>query len=602
MTDVAQHLPPGFNFSGRYLVVRCIGAGGMGTVYECVHSETHGRCALKVMAPRLVNRDDSRKRFLLEARVTAKIASDHIVRVFDAGVDEGTGMPFIVMELLEGEDLDALLGRVGRLVPTAVLTLLRQAALALDRTHAAGVVHRDLKPHNLFVSRRDDGSPSVKILDFGIAKLIDDTGGSQKTRSAGTPVYMPPEQVRGEGDIGAAADAYALAHIAYTMLVGRPYWETEAVELGLGPFIERVFAGPSEPPSARAARAGVTLPSAFDAWFVRAASPSKHARILPVSEEVDALAQVFGVSLANMPSASFPPAPSVRVPPSAPENAQPGTLAAEPVSPATALPFSSERGTAGVTPPAATTAAVVSAGERPADRAGVRPQWLFAGALVVLASVAAGSFLTFQLVSSERKEQRASPDDEEDDDRRSKKRRERTEREPPPCAWERCENVKIDKKKPVEALDHLAAATKLARAMERDAELVMMSVGETVEGKVLPDASFAVVYIFRYPKPAGKPDEWSGLQVILNYEQMLGRRESHVGMEAVLPPRCSTQQALAAAFASGLSPKERTSAVFALYPGASSPHWMLSQSGDPPKIHYVHGVTCQTFSPFRDRP
>src|SRR5690606_27868210 len=220
--------------NGRYFVTRCIGAGGMGAVYEAVHGETHGKVALKVMLPRLVHRPDARQRFLQEARVTAKVVSNHIVQVFDAGVDDATGMPFIVMELLVGQDLDAMLARAGRLPPHVVITLLRQAALALDKTHAAGVVHRDLKPHNLFVSQRDDGSPAVKILDSGIAELIDTSGAGDRTRSAGTPLYLPPEQMRGEGDIDAAADVYALAHIAYTALVGRPYWETEATELGLG--------------------------------------------------------------------------------------------------------------------------------------------------------------------------------------------------------------------------------------------------------------------------------------------------------------------------------------------------------------------------------
>src|SRR5262245_48229130 len=182
-------------FHGRYQIVRCLAAGGMGAVYECVHLTTQKRRALKVMLPQVLAASGMRERFELEARVTARIESEHIVETFDAGVDEATGAPFLVMELLRGKDLANLLEQHGPFTSQEVVVLLSQAAIALDKTHAAGIVHRDLKPENLFLTSRDDGSPRLKILDFGIAKVVvDGTKTAQRTAVIGTPLYMAPEQ------------------------------------------------------------------------------------------------------------------------------------------------------------------------------------------------------------------------------------------------------------------------------------------------------------------------------------------------------------------------------------------------------------------------
>src|SRR5205085_11209251 len=133
-------------------------------------------------------------------------------------IDDASGAPFLVMELLAGEELGAIAKR-GPMPPAEVVSYLTQAALALDKTHAAGIVHRDLKPANLFVARRDDGSPCVKILDFGIAKVVAKTPPTgQTTQVVGTPLYMAPEQIWSARTIGPRADLYALAHIAYALL------------------------------------------------------------------------------------------------------------------------------------------------------------------------------------------------------------------------------------------------------------------------------------------------------------------------------------------------------------------------------------------------
>ena len=284
-------LPPDTVFRGRYRVVRAIKAGGMGAVYEVVDETTNARRALKVMLPSLVADADLRARFALEAKITGDIESDHIVRVFDAGVDETSKTPFLVMDLLRGEDLSTLLKSRGPLPADDVLVYLSQAARALDKTHAAGIVHRDLKPENLFLTRRDDGSPCIKILDFGIAKVVAQSGLTHGTQALGTPLYMAPEQVKGGATLGPAVDLYAIGHIAYALLAGEAYWEEEKrSNESLYPLLMAVVAGATEPPLARAARRrGVELPSGFDAWFTKAAAPRPEDRFEGASAAVAAL-------------------------------------------------------------------------------------------------------------------------------------------------------------------------------------------------------------------------------------------------------------------------------------------------------------------------
>jgi serine/threonine-protein kinase len=284
-------LQPEALFRGRYRVVRSIKTGGMGAVHEVLDETTNSRRALKIMLPALVENADLRARFALEARITGDLESDHLVRVTDAGVDEATGTPFIVMELLRGEDLGALVRRAGPLPHAEVLTYLEQAARALDRTHAAGIVHRDLKPENLFLTTRDDGAPCLKILDFGIAKVMARSHQSQGTQALGTPLYMAPEQIRGKGDIGPAADVYALGHIAYALLAGAPYWDEEKLSSeSLFQLFLSIVDGPKEQAVTRAQRRhAMELPSGFAAWFARATSPRPEARFESASAAVTAL-------------------------------------------------------------------------------------------------------------------------------------------------------------------------------------------------------------------------------------------------------------------------------------------------------------------------
>ncbi len=295
-----EPLAPERVFHDRYRIVRCIEKGGMGAVYEVLDSRTSRRRALKTMLPSIATDPDLRARFELEARVTADIETEHIVETFDAGIDTETATPFLVMELLRGESLEKTLETRGSLPPAEVVLLLGQAAHALDLTHEAGIVHRDLKPANLFLTRRDDRSPRLKILDFGIAKLVAQSTQSIKTtRSVGTPVYMSPEQVRGDGTIDHRADLYSLGHIAYALLTGEPYWETEGRDGQLYSLLMKIAAGAKEPPSSRAAKRGVTLPEAFDAWFVRATAPDPGDRFDAASEMIAGLGTALGVDTSS---------------------------------------------------------------------------------------------------------------------------------------------------------------------------------------------------------------------------------------------------------------------------------------------------------------
>ncbi len=335
-------LPVGTMFHGHYEVLSVIKAGGMGAVYQVLDHRTRRRRALKLMLPSIVADPEMRRRFKLEATVTSDIESEHIVETFDAGVDPGTGAPFLVMELLRGDDLAGLLEKRGRLEPAEVVLLLYQAAHALDRTHAAGVVHRDLKPENLFVTSRDDGSPRLKVLDFGIAKVVAQSSAAKTTRSLGTPLYMAPEQIKGSRGIGPRADVYALGHIAYTLLTGDAYWAPEAGEAdGIFAFFTRVLEGPRVAPTQRAGARSVALPPAFDAWFASATAVDSARRFATAPELVEALSRTLGVPMPTpLSNPSAPTGAAYRATlPSDPRGvAAPGSGRAPQVSPVALAP------------------------------------------------------------------------------------------------------------------------------------------------------------------------------------------------------------------------------------------------------------------------
>jgi serine/threonine protein kinase len=298
-----EPLTPGTLFCDRYEVVRVIDSGGMGIVYEVLDNRTRRRRALKTIQAGLAANPDIRARFDLEATATAGIRSDHLVEVLDSGVDPAAGMPYLVMELLEGDNLGALLKKQGACAPKVVIDCLQQVAWALDKMHDAGIVHRDLKPENLILTLRDDGLPSVKIIDFGIVKVVVQSSAAQTTRNVGTPCYMSPEQIRGDGNIDKRADLYALGHIAFALLTGRAYWEIEpCYQKGPVPLLARILqGGKREHATERARSIGSWLPSSFDDWFDRATAQVPSERHPSARQLVQELADALGLPLGSAP-------------------------------------------------------------------------------------------------------------------------------------------------------------------------------------------------------------------------------------------------------------------------------------------------------------
>jgi serine/threonine-protein kinase len=262
---------------GAYVLGEVIGRGAMGEVYRGTHAESGQVAALKVLHPDVLAQPAHVRRFLREAEIVSTLDSPHVVRVLAIGtsdpsqVDRGE-LPFIAMELLEGHDLAWHLRRKRRLSERRVVELVDQVAHALTAAVKAGVVHRDLKPQNLFLSK----SPGVardervwKVLDFGVSKLTSGAGTLTQGAVIGTPGYMAPEQARGH-DVGPPADVFALAAIAYRALTGRP-----------------AFAGPDMPRIL------------FDVCYRQPTRPSE---LAPLGEDVE---RVLAVGLAKRPEERF---------------------------------------------------------------------------------------------------------------------------------------------------------------------------------------------------------------------------------------------------------------------------------------------------------
>jgi eukaryotic-like serine/threonine-protein kinase len=214
---------------GKYRVDSVVGSGGMGIVLSATHLELGQRVAIKVLtvSDEDERRDEARERFLREGRATAALVSDHVVRVYDVGTLP-SGAPFMVMELLRGQDLARTLVERGRLSIERACDCVSQAAEAIACAHAQGIVHRDLKPSNLFLTQRSDGTPLVKVLDFGISKSTGSeqervTGDLTAERSVlGTPFYMSPEQVRDAKTVDLRTDIWSLGLILHELLTGSP--------------------------------------------------------------------------------------------------------------------------------------------------------------------------------------------------------------------------------------------------------------------------------------------------------------------------------------------------------------------------------------------
>ncbi len=262
MTPPDDPFVPGATF-GRYEIIERIGEGGMASVWKAMHLGLRKPVAIKTLRADLTASDRARERFLREGEAIARIRHAHVVEVHDVGI--AGDIPYLVMEFLEGEDLRAHLVRRGALPLIEVADIVVPICAALALAHEEDVVHRDIKPGNIFLARTRDRGVVPKVLDFGVSRLRDDRTGRIHTGTAvvlGTPRYMAPEQVRGARDVDGRADQYSLGVILYQASTGQvPIDDTAVFEL-----LRRVVSGDFPPPR----RVRPDLPEAFERVVLRA--------------------------------------------------------------------------------------------------------------------------------------------------------------------------------------------------------------------------------------------------------------------------------------------------------------------------------------------
>ncbi len=219
-------------FAGRYRIDSVLGSGGMGVVYAATHLELGIPLALKLINPALVNSAEARARFSLEARAGAALRSPHNLRIYDAGL-LGTEQCFIVMERLEGRNLQELLRARGPLPVEQAVNYLLQACAGLAEAHSIGLVHRDIKPENLFLAEQGGAAPVLKLMDFGVARWR--RAGAREVRltnprsTVGSPCYQAPEQMQNASDVDERADIWALGLVLYELLTGSNPFETDSI-------------------------------------------------------------------------------------------------------------------------------------------------------------------------------------------------------------------------------------------------------------------------------------------------------------------------------------------------------------------------------------
>ena len=273
---------PGEVLLDKYRVEAVIGVGGMGRVVRAQHLFLDQPVAIKVLLPKLAENGAIVERFLREAQATVRLRNEHIARVMDVGTLPPDGAPYMVMEFLEGFNLNQILRHHGPQAPQAVVDLMMQACEGISEAHAIGIVHRDLKPSNFFITRRPDGTNLLKILDFGISKLPEGAV-SELTNSqtvVGTPTYMAPEQMRTARSTDPRSDIWALGVVMYQMLAGRRPFEAET-------YAELVLKVGIDPP---APLGGLGLPAGLENIILRCLEKHPGARLQNVGELARAIA------------------------------------------------------------------------------------------------------------------------------------------------------------------------------------------------------------------------------------------------------------------------------------------------------------------------
>lgn len=289
--EIPQGVVVGETLAGKYLVDRVLGAGGMGVVVQATHMMLNTRVAMKFLLPQYAHDQRIVGRFLREARAAVSIKNRHVASVIDIGTLE-SGSPYIVMEYLEGSDLGDIIDREGKLDPTRAARFLLQACQGLASAHAGNVVHRDIKPGNLFVTRDVDGSEQIKILDFGISKSGQELNDLTKTGAImGSPTYMPPEQMRSTRNVDHRADIWSLGVVGFEMLTGRLPYEAETMTELVAQVIEH------EPPRVRTVRADIS--EALDEAIAGALVKDVSKRYENIADFAQALAYALGDAAAE---------------------------------------------------------------------------------------------------------------------------------------------------------------------------------------------------------------------------------------------------------------------------------------------------------------
>jgi len=274
----------GHTIAGKYRLLRRLGQGGMGSVYLAEHLVLESQVAVKVIDTESEDTEQIAPRFVGEAKAAAALNSPHVVRIFDYGVEDG--LPYMVMEVLEGESPRSRLDREQVLQPELALTVLTHVARELAKAHELGIVHRDLKPDNIFLVGSDD-EILVKILDFGIAKDTKMLEGIATNTGVllGSPFYLSPEQARGQKNTDHRADLWSLGILACECLTGQRPFNAES----LGDLVLQICIEPIPPPSSFG-----PVPSGFDDWFAKATMRDREQRFASAKEMVTALRRSMG--------------------------------------------------------------------------------------------------------------------------------------------------------------------------------------------------------------------------------------------------------------------------------------------------------------------
>ncbi len=420
-------IAPGAVFAGDYRIERLIGQGGMAQVFAAEQLSTGKMRALKLMHPTLVSDEEHKKRFLREARAGGRIESDHVVSVQGAGVDPDTNTPYIVMELLRGETLYDRVKRGSLGVPEAA-AIVRELGHAMAAAHVAGVVHRDLKPENVFLATKQGatGGATVKVLDFGIAKLLAEVGTRGTTGAMGSPLWMAPEQTE-PGNITPAADVWAMGLLVFFVLTGKYFWlSARDSDATVTQLLREIIFEPIPKASERAKELGVQsqLPAAMDEWFLRCLQRDPTLRFTNGSEctaafegvlehdrdagDVGIQATVLGDPMSVGKVRSMPPSAAIRITPASAEGmativdarsdghveAAPTmemretvSAAPPPTAPAATTTDKSRQLPSGTPPPLSTSTKLKDAkGEGGAKGVGIGP-WILGSAALVAAAI-----------------------------------------------------------------------------------------------------------------------------------------------------------------------------------------------------------------------